>query len=147
VRSFWRERPTSSTADQTGGAFFAFEDELEGGKTTPLHCHPTEDEFTYVVDGEILVYADEQQRRAERGAVIVMPRGVPHAFLVTSPSARLLFLQIPGDRRRILQSGERAPRGLGQTCRLWAPAASRATDQLDPGPRSASVRCVGRAGC
>jgi quercetin dioxygenase-like cupin family protein len=85
-----------ATAAQTSGGLFAFEDLLEGGKTTPLHRHPDSDEVSYVIEGEILVHADGKQHRAERGSMIWMPRGMPHAFLVTSPTARLLFLQIPG---------------------------------------------------
>jgi quercetin dioxygenase-like cupin family protein len=85
-----------ATAEQTGGAFLAFEDLLEGGKTTPLHRHPDADEIGYVIDGEVLVHAEGKEQRAGRGSVIVTPRGVPHAFLVTSKSAKLLFLQIPG---------------------------------------------------
>ncbi len=85
-----------ATTEQTGGAYFAFEDLLEGGKTTPLHRHPDGDEVAYVIEGEILVHADGRERRAGQGSIIMTPRGVPHAFLVTSKSARLLYLQIPG---------------------------------------------------
>jgi hypothetical protein len=30
------------------------------------------------------------------GGIAIIPRGVPHAFLVTSPQARMLCLQTPG---------------------------------------------------
>ena len=85
-----------ATAGDTHGAFFAFEDILEGGKTTPLHRHPDCDEISYVIEGEVLVHADGEERPAGPGSMIWTPRGTPHAFLVTSPSARLLFLQVPG---------------------------------------------------
>jgi len=31
------------------------------------------------------------------GGIAVVPRGIPHAFLVTSPQARMLCLQTPGN--------------------------------------------------
>ena len=42
-------------AEDTGGAFFLFEDTMVKDKTTPLHLHPEAHEMTYVVDGEIEV--------------------------------------------------------------------------------------------
>jgi quercetin dioxygenase-like cupin family protein len=85
-----------ATAEETNGALFLFEDHLVRGKTTPLHRHPDQDEVLYVIDGELLYSADGVERRVTRGATIVTPRGVPHAFLVVSDSAKLLCLQTPG---------------------------------------------------
>lgn len=84
------------TAAESGGAFFAFEDELAEGKTTPLHTHPNEDELIYVLDGELLAHVDGEQRRVGAGGVLFAPRGVPHAFMVVSPAARVLAFQTPG---------------------------------------------------
>jgi quercetin dioxygenase-like cupin family protein len=82
-------------AEETGGALLLFEDILEAGKTTPLHIHPDEDELLYVLDGEILVHiAGEESRVGPRG-VAFAPRGVAHAFLVTSATARILCLETP----------------------------------------------------
>lgn len=85
-----------ASAAETDGAFVLFEDLVERGKSTPLHLHPHEDETIYVLDGEILVSFDGQQHRVCEGGVFVAPRGLPHAFLVTSETARLLCLQTPG---------------------------------------------------
>ena len=85
-----------ATADETGGAFLLFEDLVTQGKTTPLHVHANEDEALYVLEGEILVHIDGIDHRVGPRGVAVAPRGVPHAFLVTSPTARLLTLQTPG---------------------------------------------------
>lgn len=85
-----------ASADETGGAFILFEDEVVRGKTTPLHLHRNEDETIYVLEGELLVDMDGEQRLVGRHGVFVAPRGVPHAFLVTSETARLLCLQTPG---------------------------------------------------
>lgn len=85
-----------ATAEETGGAFLLFEALMDRGKLTPLHTHPDSDETTYVLDGEILMHMAGEEHRLTTGAVAVAPRGVPHAFLVLSPRARLLFLHTPG---------------------------------------------------
>ncbi len=84
------------TAADSGGAFLLFEDVMSRGKTTPLHTHAQVDETLYMLEGEILIHIDGQERRLESGGVAMAPRGVPHAFLVTSETARILFLETPG---------------------------------------------------
>lgn len=76
-----------ATSAETGGTFALFEDREVLGKPTPLHVHPGDDEVLYVLEGEILVHVDGQEHRVGEGGVFVAPRGVPHAFLVTSENA------------------------------------------------------------
>ncbi len=85
-----------ATAEETGGAFMLFEDFMSRGKATPLHVHANEDEALYVLEGELLVHIDGTDHPIEQRAIAFAPRGVPHAFLVTSPTARVLCLQTPG---------------------------------------------------
>jgi quercetin dioxygenase-like cupin family protein len=85
-----------ATAEETGGAFLLFEDLMAQGKTTPLHVHANEDEVLYVLEGEILVHIDGKDHRVGPLGVAIAPRGVPHAFLVASPTARVLTLLTPG---------------------------------------------------
>src|SRR5687767_7559065 len=85
-----------ATAEDTGGAFCLFEDELVKGKTTPYHLHPDETECIYVLDGEILVHIDGEERTVAAGGFAMTPAGVPHALLVTSDTARILAFQAPG---------------------------------------------------
>ena len=86
-----------ATSEETGGAFLLFEDQLDQGKATPLHTHPESDETVYVLDGEILVHMDGREHLVSTGGLAVAPRGVPHAFMVLSETARLLFLHTPGN--------------------------------------------------
>jgi quercetin dioxygenase-like cupin family protein len=83
-----------SEAD-TGSTFLLVEADMEQGKTTPLHTHPA-DETMYVLEGSIQVHMDGDVHDLGAGGVSLAPRGVPHAFLVTSPTARVLFLHTPG---------------------------------------------------
>ncbi len=82
---------------ETADGFLLFEDAVEVGKRTPLHVHPESDETFYVLDGTISLHVDGDQHELRAGGVAFVPRGVPHAFLVTSqPGARLLCLHTPG---------------------------------------------------
>ena len=90
-------------AAETAGAFVLFEDRVVRGKSTPLHLHPDEDETLYVLEGEILAHVDGENHRVGQHGVFVAPRGLPHAFLVTSESARLLCLQTPGSGEAFYQ--------------------------------------------
>ena len=88
------------TAEETGGTFVLYEDQLTRGKVTPLHRHPDVDETVYVLEGEITVNIDGVEHEVGTGGVTVSPRGVPHAFMVRSETARLLFFQTPGSAQR-----------------------------------------------
>ena len=104
------------TAEETDGAFVLLEDRMVRGKTTPLHSHPHLDETLIVLEGEILVHAEGSEHRVGARGVAVAPRGVPHAFMVTSESALILALQAPG-------SGEA----------FYRDATEPATAETDPG--------------
>lgn len=69
---------------------------MEQGKMTPLHSHPDSDEPMYVLDGEILMHMDGEEYKVSAGGVAVAPRGLPHAFMVVTPVARMLCLHTPG---------------------------------------------------
>src|SRR6476661_9748955 len=83
-------------AHESNGAFLLFEDSMSGGKATPLHTHPDSDETAVVLEGEILMHVDGVDHHVGAGGVAVAPRGVPHAFMVLSASAKILFLHTPG---------------------------------------------------
>ncbi len=88
-------RELLATAAETGGAFILMEDRMEGGKVTPFHVHPNQDEAIYVLEGELLVDVEGEQQRVGPGGFFFTPRGVAHAFVVTSEHARVLALQTP----------------------------------------------------
>lgn len=85
-----------ATSTETNGAFLLFEDLVARGKSTPLHVHDEGDETLYVLDGEIRVHIAGVEHDVGARGIAVMPRGVPHAFLVLSETARLLTLLVPG---------------------------------------------------
>ncbi|MFY9915136.1 MAG: cupin domain-containing protein [Nocardioidaceae bacterium] len=86
-----------ATCADTDGAMLMFEDHLEGGKVTPMHFHPDADETFCMLDGEIKLVIDGEETVLGAGGVAVIPRNVPHAFMVKTPTARMLCVQTPGD--------------------------------------------------
>jgi quercetin dioxygenase-like cupin family protein len=85
-----------ASAAETNGALMLHEFRSDGGKVTPLHLHPDEDEGFYVLEGEVLVHVDGEEHRIGEGGVFIAPRGSAHAFAVVSEAVRLLAWQIPG---------------------------------------------------
>ena len=96
-------------AEDTDGAFFVFEDVMDHGKTTPLHRHPEADEMTYVLEGEILVEVDGNETRVGAGGMSFVPKGMSHAFIVVSDSARLITLHSPAATSQAFYRGASEP--------------------------------------
>ncbi len=84
-----------ATENETGGSFILFEAVMSRGKVTPLHTHPC-DETMIVLEGELLVHVQGEEYAVGAHGVLMAPRGVPHAFMVTSETARMLVLETPG---------------------------------------------------
>jgi len=85
-----------ATEAETDGAYLLFEDALDAGKVTPLHQHAGADETFYMLEGEVRLHIAGAEEILRTGGIAIIPRGVPHAFMVTTPSARMLCLQTPG---------------------------------------------------
>jgi quercetin dioxygenase-like cupin family protein len=85
-----------ATGSETGGAFLLIEELARQGKVTPLHNHPHEAESFAILEGELLLYLDGDERTLGVGAFALVPPGVPHSYIVTSDVARTLILITPG---------------------------------------------------
>jgi quercetin dioxygenase-like cupin family protein len=67
----------------------------------PIHTHEREDEYTYVLEGEIGVQIGEEVLVARPGDLVFKPRGVPHAFWnATDTLARALEIISPAGFER-----------------------------------------------
>jgi quercetin dioxygenase-like cupin family protein len=84
------------TSEQSGGVLCMIEHSASQGKRTPLHIHPDHDEMCFMLEGELLLHIDGVERTAGPGSVVWIPRGTPHAFLVTSEIERSLWVVTPG---------------------------------------------------
>jgi quercetin dioxygenase-like cupin family protein len=94
---WWKEGRISVklTGAETGGALAQVVTDDPRGTAPPLHVHHHEDETFYVLDGELSVIVDGQEQRLSTGDYAVVPRGVPHAYLVRSERARMLVTFSP----------------------------------------------------
>lgn len=75
------------------------------GSAPPLHVHRDADETFYVLDGRMTIFVGEDRFEAGPGDFVFGPRGVPHAFLVTSERADFLATFSP--------AGTSGPSGYG----------------------------------
>ena len=65
----------------SGGNFALVEHPIEPrALAAPIHTHLHEDEYTFVLEGEIGVQVGEEVLVGHPGDLVFKPRGVPHAF-------------------------------------------------------------------
>ena len=88
------------TEADSSGSIAMMEDVMTQGKMTPWHCHPDSDELIYLLEGECRVNIDGDERVVSAGSTWFTPRGVSHAFTVTSATAKVLAVMIPGTAAR-----------------------------------------------
>ncbi|WP_427307397.1 cupin domain-containing protein [Cupriavidus sp. H39] len=50
----------------------------------PPHVHPHQDEYIYLLDGQIDLLLGDSKTTAGTGDLVRMPRGIPHAFFNNS---------------------------------------------------------------
>jgi quercetin dioxygenase-like cupin family protein len=83
--------------EQSGGGFALVEHPIAPRTlAAPMHVHRNEDEYSYVLEGEVGVQVGDQVRYACPGDLVFKPRGVPHAFWNRSDApARLLEIISP----------------------------------------------------
>jgi quercetin dioxygenase-like cupin family protein len=76
--------------------FGAVEAMVNPGDEPPLHIHSREDEWFYLLDGDVIFHVGGENYRTTAGGFVFFPRGIAHTYTVESPSARLLVLNTPG---------------------------------------------------
>jgi quercetin dioxygenase-like cupin family protein len=100
-----------SAGDQTAGRVAVTENLAPRGSGSPLHVHHREDEWFYVIEGELTFWVGGEVISAPAGSFVYGPRDVPHTFVVSSEQARyLLVLEPAGFEGFIRTLGQPAPR-------------------------------------
>ena len=84
------------TAAQTDGQLGMWGWVAQRGAASPLHVHHREDEQFVLIDGQIRFIIGEQRLDAHAGDAVFLPRGIPHAYLITSETARAIGTVTPG---------------------------------------------------
>ena len=93
-----------SSGETTGGRVAVTENWAPRGHGSPLHVHHNEDEWFYVLSGELTFWVDGQVITATDGSFVYGPRNVPHTFAVTSEEARFLLVIEPAGFENFLRA-------------------------------------------
>ncbi|HEX4752625.1 MAG TPA: quercetin 2,3-dioxygenase [Solirubrobacterales bacterium] len=100
-----------SSAATTGGAVAVIEHLAPRGAGSPLHVHSREDEWFYVLEGELTLWVDGETIQAPAGSFVFGPKGIPHTFIVSSDEARFLLVSEPAGFEQFMRAvGEPAER-------------------------------------
>lgn len=84
-----------ASAETTGGRVAVIEHLAPRGAGSPLHVHRDEDEWFYVLEGEVTFWVGGSVTVAPARSFVFGPRGIPHTFEVTSSEARFLLVAEP----------------------------------------------------
>ena len=85
-----------ASSEATGGRVAVIEQLAPRGSGSPLHVHHNEDEWFYVIEGELTFWVGGKVITAPAGSFVYGPRDVPHTFIVSSDEARFLLVAEPG---------------------------------------------------
>jgi quercetin dioxygenase-like cupin family protein len=84
------------TGEETGGTFSLLEEIDPPDFVTPLHIHHNEDEYFYVLDGEVTFTIGEKTIRAKPGTFVSAPREIAHMYKVEkSEPAKIITMLVP----------------------------------------------------
>ncbi|MFD1144699.1 cupin domain-containing protein [Larkinella insperata] len=84
------------TTEQTNGTFSLIEVILRQGCEPPKHVHEREDELFFIQEGNLRFTIGDRIIDAKVGDTVFLPRTIPHAFEVLTPTARALLYLTPG---------------------------------------------------
>ncbi len=88
----------------TAGAFAIIEHPLRPGVLVPPHLHTREDEYSFVIEGEVGIRLGDREFTAGPGDYVVKPMGVPHTFWNSGPGdTRLLEILRPPEFGRFFR--------------------------------------------
>ena len=91
-------------SEDTGGQFAMVEHPLPPRTLVQPHLHHNEDEYSYVLEGEVAFQLGEEVIYGTPGMLIVKPRGIWHAFWNQSAApARILEIIAPGGFERFFE--------------------------------------------
>jgi quercetin dioxygenase-like cupin family protein len=82
---------------------------IRPGEEPPFHIHQKEDEWFYLLEGEVRFHVGTENYQGLAGTFVSFPRGIPHTFTVESPSAHFLVLNTPGGFEHMFELGPRTP--------------------------------------
>jgi mannose-6-phosphate isomerase-like protein (cupin superfamily) len=87
------------TSSDTGGNLFIIEHKNLMPNTGPaLHLHISQEEWFYVMEGEVVFQVGDERVYLRSGESVLAPRRVPHTFSAVGSPARLLIAFTPAGK-------------------------------------------------
>lgn len=100
-----------SSVETTDGVVAVVEHLAPQGTGSPLHVHNREDEWFYVIEGELTFWVGGKANVTTAGSFVFGPKGIPHTFMVSSERARFLLVTEPAGFEGFMRAaGEPAQR-------------------------------------
>ena len=84
-----------ASSETTDGRVAVIEHLGPRGAGSPLHVHHREDEWFYVLEGNVTFWVGGQVVEGSAGSFVYGPRDIPHTFVVASEVARFLLVSEP----------------------------------------------------
>jgi mannose-6-phosphate isomerase-like protein (cupin superfamily) len=103
-------------ASETGGGIFVMEHTHLKGGGPALHMHLRQEEWFYLMEGEVAFQVGEQRLALHPGESVLAPRLVPHTFSpVGETPARMLIAFCPaGMMEQYFRDGEKAGKAASE---------------------------------
>ena len=115
-----------STSEGHDG-FSVLEHRMPYGSSPPFHLHRTEDELFHILEGDYRLKVQDQEQRVGPGAIVLLPKGVPHTYRVESAQGgRCLTVTVGGDFERFVRAISRP----AERSELPKPAGLPSTDAM-----------------
>lgn len=87
-----------STRQTSGGVFVTEHTHLRPGGP-PLHYHLSQEEWFYVIEGEVVFQVGDQRIHLHPGESVLAPRLIPHTFsCVSETPGRMLIAFVPAGK-------------------------------------------------
>lgn len=80
------------TSEMSGGALVSFVQIGPPGTGVPMHIHHRDEEYIYLIEGELVFRLGDETFEVHAGDVVYMPKGELHGFRIAGDNpARILF--------------------------------------------------------
>lgn len=87
------------SGDDTNSELAVFEQTgLTPNGGPPMHIHPYQDEWFYIIEGEYLFQVGDDKYQMKKGDTIFLPRNVQHAFVQLTNKGKMIVSYLPAGK-------------------------------------------------
>jgi len=108
-------------SEMTNSAYSVSENAVPPGAGAPPHIHHRELETFIVLEGEFEFHCGDRKFVATKGAMVVLPKEIPHSFKnVRSAAGKALLILVPGGAEKVFEEINAMPPGGQETAKINA---------------------------